>query len=620
MKKCIVFILFSFLMVSLSAQTDLRNIVRKVSTRSGSQMYSIFDASPESPDGKLLCYTYFPVLAQGGYEASAESEVIVKDLETGHELSLCKSYGANHNGTNAIWINNNTIAVQTPKGTQFEVFNARNGESLFGVIDGWLPHKSHEDLLYFSRCRGVGVAKDAGVWELNCRSGKLRQVISQRDLYLALHAINEKITNENISLLHVDASPANARIAVGYRYRPKGKKKFIPILAYFDQNGKNVGFLKSRPMHPVWFDDDSFFGVFTDEDQKRISRYNLAGKRIEVLAGTSTHVGASPDRLWYAGEGSYYGPEADGHTRVYLYRRSCEKPVALLADWTNNKISWTWKAHISTSFSADGKRLYFTRVTNDNRSEAMVVDLTDFLNKYEFDNLNKEQWNEALNDTMTSNWSRNWIKDGETATLTQSKNGLTVKAGLRMNNNADHVVLWTKKSFKGDVMIEYDFTRLDADTLANSVNIIYVQATGTDVGIYDKDILKWSELRRVPAMKEYFNHMNTYHISYAVRGDPSFDEYVRARRYIPLAKKGLDGTELFPEYTGRSGVFEIGQTYHITVIKFGNRLIMNVKGTKNERTFSFQTDSLPLISEGHIGLRQMWRRESNYKNFKVYTR
>lgn len=428
-------------MIGLSAQTDLRNFTHKVSTRSGSQMYSIFDATPESPDGKLLCYTYFPVLAQGGYEASAESEVIIKDLETGNELSLCKSHGTNHNGTNAIWINNNTIAVQTPKGTQFEVFNARTGKSLFGVIDGWLPHKSYGNLLYFSRCKGVGAIEDAGVWELDCRSGAFRQVISQRNLYLSLHAINEKITCENISLLHVEPSPTNARIAVGYRYRPKEKKKYIPILAYFDQHGENIGFLKTRPMHPVWFDDNSFFGVFTGEEQKRISRYNLAGKRIEVLAGTSTHVGASPDKLWYAGEGSYYGHEADGHTRIYLYRRGCERPIALLADWTNNKISWAWKAHVSTSFSADGKRLYFTRVTNDDRSEAMVIDLTDFFNKYEFDNLNNKHWNEALNDAMTSDWSENWIKDGETAALTHSEKGLTVKAGLRMNNNADHVVL-----------------------------------------------------------------------------------------------------------------------------------------------------------------------------------
>ena len=95
------------------------------------------------------------------------------------------------------------------------------------------------------------------------------------------------------------------------------------------------------------------------------------------------------------------------------------------------------------------------------------------------------------------------------------------------------MVLWTKQSFKGDLKIEYDYTRLDNET--RCVNILYIQATGSGEEPYVKDITEWNELRRVPAMKMYFDHMHAYHISYAAwRGD-----YIRGRRYLPLAGKRL---------------------------------------------------------------------------------
>ena len=51
-------------------------------------------------------------------------------------------------------------------------------------------------------------------------------------------------------------------------------------------------------------------------------------------------------------------------------------------------------------------------------------------------------------------------------------------------------------------------------------------------------------------MRLYFNHMNTYHISYAAfrqKNDDSEEDYIRGRRYMPDAGKGLSGTAVTAE-------------------------------------------------------------------------
>jgi hypothetical protein len=51
-------------------------------------------------------------------------------------------------------------------------------------------------------------------------------------------------------------------------------------------------------------------------------------------------------------------------------------------------------------------------------------------------------------------------------------------------------VLWTKRSFAGDVRIEYDFTRLDTALEHTSVCILYIQATGVGNGEFARDIFE----------------------------------------------------------------------------------------------------------------------------------
>lgn len=235
-----------------------------------------------------------------------------------------------------------------------------------------------------------------------------------------------------------------------------------------------------------------------------------------------------------------------------------------------------------------------------------------------FDQAVKGNWSEVFFDSGTGDWEEKWFLDGEIGAVTTSEDGMQLTAGPRFGNDAHHMVLWTKNSFEGDLKIEFDYTRLDFET-RTTVNILYIQATGSGEGPYEKDIAKWRELRRVPAMQNYFNHMHTYHISYAAPLDPVEEgrtAYIRGRRYMP-EKGGLKGTDLVPDYFPPKELFAPGVPHRVTVIKRDRDLHMRMESPKLVHYCHFTNEDLPPVTEGRIGIRHMFTRSSLYKNFRV---
>ena len=238
--------------------------------------------------------------------------------------------------------------------------------------------------------------------------------------------------------------------------------------------------------------------------------------------------------------------------------------------------------------------------------------------KEAFTELSELDWKETFSDPMTGQWSENWSLDGQRAQLTNTAEGLLFRAGETPASDADHSVLWTNREFAGDIRIEFDLTRQDEAT--KYVNILYLFARGSGSGVYDPDISRWSALRSVPAMQTYFEHMNAYHISFAAfendNDDPRAD-YIRFRRYLPERGKGLEGTELLPEYT-HTGLFEPETPHHITVIRRGNDIFMHIQNPERDKLCHWDTTAFPPLAQGRIGLRLMGSRVSRIADFKVY--
>ena len=222
------------------------------------------------------------------------------------------------------------------------------------------------------------------------------------------------------------------------------------------------------------------------------------------------------------------------------------------------------------------------------------------------------QWREVFSDPCTGGWTSRWFVDGDIASVSTGDNGMQLTAGPQYKNNAHHMVLWTRDSFEGDLRIDYEYTRLDFES--RCVNIIYIQATGSGEEPYVKDITTWSDLRRVPAMRMYFDHMHTYHISYAANPGTA-KEYIRARRYMPN-KDGLKGTDLEPDYQPE-GLFEPGVPHTITIIKKQRDLFMRIKNAEQVFYCHMTNPHLPPIAEGRIGLRHMFTRSARYKDIRI---
>lgn len=226
----------------------------------------------------------------------------------------------------------------------------------------------------------------------------------------------------------------------------------------------------------------------------------------------------------------------------------------------------------------------------------------------------KCEWRELFHDPCTGDWNDRWFLDGKVGNVETGPKGMELTAGPEFRNDAHHMVLWTRDSFEGDLKIEYEYTRLDDET--RCVTILYIQATGSGQGPCAKDISAWNELRRVPSMKTYFNHMNTYHISYAAfPNDNDTTSYIRARRYMP-ERNGLKGTNLEPDYFP-TGLFSTGVPHKITVIKKARDLFMRVENSKQTLYCHMVNPEFPPVTEGRIGLRHMFTRSARYKDFKI---
>ncbi len=239
-------------------------------------------------------------------------------------------------------------------------------------------------------------------------------------------------------------------------------------------------------------------------------------------------------------------------------------------------------------------------------------------NRFEKENISFN-WKLSFDDNGTGNWQKKWFVDGVRGSIENSSRGMLFSAGPVDGDHACHSVLWTKKSFKGDIKITYEYTRTDAWN--KWVNIIYIQATGIGHGRYVKDIREWTDLRIIPYMNTYFNYMNALQISYAAYGDTLNvgPDYIRLRKY-PVEPGAVFNTttEIAPSFFDTK-LFKPGKTYKITIIKRNDKLYFQIKGEGLVKLYTWNISQAKDITEGRIGLRHMFTRSALYKNFQVFT-
>lgn len=221
-----------------------------------------------------------------------------------------------------------------------------------------------------------------------------------------------------------------------------------------------------------------------------------------------------------------------------------------------------------------------------------------------------------FHDDGTGDWRDKWVLDGLRAEVRNTQRGMIFEAGPCPGDNASHAVLWSRESFAGDFIMEFDYTRLD--TINRYVNILYLQATGIG-GDSPEDINSWAGEREVPYMKSYFERMKCLHISFAAFGNDNDkdEDYIRVRRYPKALDKDFSTVEV-GETLFNTGLFSPGEMRHITVAKTDGSLSLKVEG-KGVKTMenSWDTSHLTPLAPGPIGIRHMHTRCSRYGNIRI---
>ncbi len=236
-----------------------------------------------------------------------------------------------------------------------------------------------------------------------------------------------------------------------------------------------------------------------------------------------------------------------------------------------------------------------------------------------FDKVNGLKWKKSFEDECTVDWKQKWFLDGSLAKVENTPEGMIFSAGPNDKANDSHAVLWTKDSFKGNLKIRLEFTRLE--DIPNYVNILYIQATGKGVNPYSEDITEWNDLRKVASMNTYYDNMRLLHISYAAnagKNNPNNNrDYVRARLYPRDPSGKFQDTELEPSYTD-SGLFKKDVPYVFTCIKTREDLFLKVTGDGKEKIFHWDISKIKVPEAGRFGIRHMCTRIGRYKNVSIW--
>ncbi|MDP6039436.1 MAG: hypothetical protein QGG64_12865 [Candidatus Latescibacteria bacterium] len=336
----------------------------------GTTTFGIFGTSPESPDGKRICYVrYLSVPDDEKWKKlGIESELWVCDHNLSQHNKLADLVVKPlHNGAHAFWIDDRRIAYSTRR--NIYVVDADSGTQLLGPIQGEVGHDAHDGKLLFWES-GDNVH---GAYELDVDTGKMHLVISE-DAVRQCVEDGLKMEIGDFSGKHLAYSTGGSRIGL----RLGG---IVDDMVTLSRDCSQVRlYPRPKPVHQLWYDDDTIMGVWgrnaPEGTGRHYYRWTIDGEPLEELAGPMSHADASPDRQWFAGEACPYYQKP---IEMALYRRGENVRTATFFKHSFDYVTWGLRFHVNPAFSRDGKRLYFSEAVAEDKVEARFADLTSYI-------------------------------------------------------------------------------------------------------------------------------------------------------------------------------------------------------------------------------------------------
>ncbi len=351
--------------------------ITKISEGNYSTLLGMNGGTVESPDGKRIIYARKESLD----ESTTEIYVCGSDLKNHRKIYTVDC--GNHNGPSATFITDSLVVFRGSEGglPYFVIMDADTGEIKYKIRakeshcaeNGKYPFSLSKSFLGLNG--GYPEIDGCGIYILDVMSGKISRAASEDDILDMVRSHGLTPTEHTAEVSHVQLNPSAT--AVMMRLSVKECPVF-GALGCIDLLTGATHVIPDKPVHQLWFDDDTYIATRQFYDGSKIecetsyiARFTKDGEELEVLGGIANHTDASFDRQWFAGDRCYpnYAPN------VYLYRRGSKDAATVFDVPQNEETTWKKQVHPNPSFSRDGKRLYFNRQTTDGRCEAVFADI-----------------------------------------------------------------------------------------------------------------------------------------------------------------------------------------------------------------------------------------------------
>lgn len=360
--------------------------MEKVCEYEGSSLWGMNGGQPESPDGTLLVYAKKPNLED---KEKQTTEIWICDRNTlANARCVFTVNCGNHNGPSATFTDNDHIVFRDIINgfSAFRVLNIHTGEVVYGPIfakeshcaeNGQYPFSISEEFL--DKNPDYPELDTCGIYLLNLTTGKIRRVADKKTVYDMVVKSGCTPNEYTTSMSHVQLNPSATKVMMRLSV---ANCPVFGALGCIDLETGKTHVIPDKPVHQLWFDDDTYMatrqyydGSKIEMETSRIQRFTPDGECIETLGGIGNHIDGSPDRSYFVGDRAYPGYPAD----IFLYRRGETTPIATFGGQNFQNCIWKLQIHPNPTFSRDGKRIYFNHPVNENRTEACFVEIDDLL-------------------------------------------------------------------------------------------------------------------------------------------------------------------------------------------------------------------------------------------------
>ncbi len=349
--------------------------INKIENGGFSTLIGMNGGNIESPDGKLLVYAKKKDLS------AAETEIWICSRDLSAHRFICAVSCMNHNGPSASFVDNSTIVFRdmTDGIASFTLYDVEKNMVKYRIY-GKMGHRAEKNLFPFSvREDHLGknsiAVKKCGIYILNTSTGEIRFLLSDDEINEIALSRGLRIKPNTCDVSHLQLSPdtTSVMMRMGVEDCP-----IFGALACVDIASKATHLIPDKPVHQLWYDNDTYMATRQfaaegriDMSTSYIARFSKDGEEIETLGGIGNHIDGSPDRTMFAGDRCYPGYSPD----IYVYEKGSKKPMITICMQDLQDVIWKKQVHPNPSFSGDGKRLYFNMPVSNDKTEASFIEL-----------------------------------------------------------------------------------------------------------------------------------------------------------------------------------------------------------------------------------------------------